>query len=79
MVHLNWILAWFEALSRLRRNLEKSVVLLVERVENLDWLALELGCNVAFLPTTYLGVPLGAKHDFVTAWAGWRKDFPKGC
>ena len=35
MVFLSWILAWFEALSGLRINLEKSSLLLVGRVEGL--------------------------------------------
>ena len=57
--------------------MEKSVVLAVGRVENLDCLALELGCNVASLPTTYLGLPLGAKHYSVTVWDGVEERFRK--
>ena len=77
MVYLSWILAWFNALSGLRINLEKSVVLVVGRVDNLDNLALELGYNVASLPTTYLGLPLGAKHNSVTIWDGMEERFRK--
>ena len=46
---------WFEALSGLKINLSKSALLLVGSVENSQSLALELGCNVGSLPTTYLG------------------------
>ena len=50
----------FEALSRLRVNLEKSVIPPVGDVENLDQLACELGCRVETLLSTYLGLPLGS-------------------
>ena len=36
MVFLSWTLLCFEALSRLRVNLEKSVILPVGDVENID-------------------------------------------
>ena len=51
----------FEALSRQRANLEKSVIMSVGEVENIDRLASELGCRVRTLPSTYLGLPLGTK------------------
>ena len=60
MFFLSWILMCFEALSRLRVNLEKSVILPVGDVENLDQLACELGCRVETLLSTYLGLPLGS-------------------
>ena len=63
MVYLSWILAWFEALSGLRINLEKSCLLPVGRVENSENLAAELGCKIGSLPTVYLGLPLGAKNS----------------
>ena len=40
MTYLSWILAWFEALSGLRINLDKSSLLPVGRVENKENLAL---------------------------------------
>ena len=67
MVFLNWILAWFEALSGLKINLKKSSIMLVGAVENVDQLAFELGCKVGALPSTYLGLPLGARHNSTTA------------
>ena len=36
MVHLSWLLLRFEAILSLRINLEKSIVLAMEEVENLD-------------------------------------------
>ena len=63
MAYLSWILVWFEALSGLRINLDKSSVISVGRVDNIDRLALELGCKVGSLLTDYLGLPLGVKHN----------------
>ena len=63
LVHLSWILMWFEVLSELKINLGKSVIFLVGRVENPEILALELGYNVGSLQTTYLGLPFGANHN----------------
>ena len=51
---------WFEACSRLRVNLEKSELSPVERVHDIEDLALELGCKVGGLPSCYLGLPLRA-------------------
>ncbi|KAJ9700986.1 hypothetical protein PVL29_006356 [Vitis rotundifolia] len=38
------------------------------RVENLNDLVLELGCKVGVLPSSYLGLLLGAPFKFVAAW-----------
>ena len=43
---------WFEIISGLRINLDKSEILSVRKVENLEALALEFGCEVGRLPTT---------------------------
>ncbi|RVX06893.1 hypothetical protein CK203_015021 [Vitis vinifera] len=58
MVVLSWLLMWFEAISGLSINLNKSEILPVGRVENVEVLASELGCKVGSLPSTYLGLPL---------------------
>ena len=65
MRYLSWILMWFEAILGLRINLHKSELILVGGVENAKALAAELGCNVGSLPSSYLGLPLGAPHRFV--------------
>ena len=75
LVYLNWILMWFEALSGLKINLSKSALVTMGSVENLESLALKLGCKVGSLPTTYLGLPLGAKHN---STMGLRKNSRKG-
>ena len=61
---------WFEALSGLKINLEKSELIPVGRVSNVDYLADELGCKVGSLPTTYPGLPLGAHCKSVAVWDG---------
>ena len=77
MAYLSWILALFEALFRLRINLDKSSLLPVGRVENVERLALELGYKVGSLLTEYLGLPLGAKHKSISVWDGVEERFKK--
>ena len=77
MVNLSWLLLWFEAFSGLKINLEKSFVMEVGDVANLDDLALELGCTTATLPNTYLG--LGMRCNSLSVWdgMGWKRDSGK--
>ena len=57
---LSWTLMWFEAMSGLKINLNKSEIIPIGPVANVEELASELGCKVGSLPTSYLGFPLGA-------------------
>ena len=66
---------WFEAVLGLRINLEKSELILVGRVENIDDFALDFGCRVGSLPSTYLGLPLGALFKSVIVWDGVEERF----
>ena len=75
MVYLSWILAWFKALSGLRINLDKSSLLPMGRVDNAERLATELGCKIGLLPTYYLGMPLGVKHNSLEVWDGVKERF----
>ena len=77
MVFLSWILMWFEALLGLKINLDKSKILLVGRVENVEDLTFELGCKVGALPSSYLRLPLGAAHKSVVVWDGVEERFQK--
>ena len=65
---LSWILMWFEALSGLKINLNKSEIFPVGSVENVSDLAVELGCGIGSLPSSYLGLPLGASHKALGVW-----------
>ena len=55
LMYLGWILMWFEAFFGLRISLSKSEIIPVGTVSNVETLAIELGCVVGSLPTTYLG------------------------
>ena len=61
---------WFEAASGLRINLAKSEILPVGGVEEFEELAVELGCRLGSLRSTYLGLPLGAPHKSLSVWDG---------
>ena len=63
-------MAWFEAASDLRINLDKSILIPVGEVEDIEEMAVELGCKVGLMPTVYLGLPLGAHHKAVSIWDG---------
>ena len=66
--YLSWIQMWFEALSRLKMNLNKSEIIPIGTVDNVEELSSELGCKVGSFPTSYLGLPLGAKHKALGVW-----------
>ena len=65
LTYFSWLLMWFKVVSGLRINLEKSELIPVGRVENMDDLAWDFGCRVGSLPSTYLGMPLGAPFKSV--------------
>ncbi|RVW62551.1 putative ribonuclease H protein [Vitis vinifera] len=77
LTHLSWLLMWFEAASGLRINLDKSELIPVGRVENMDDLAWEFGCKVGSFPSTYLGMPLGASFKSTSVWDGVEDRFRK--
>ena len=63
LAYLNWTLLWFEVISGLKINLDKSLILSVGDVVNLDVLAFELECRIGVPPFTYLGLPLGTRQN----------------
>ncbi|KAJ9674047.1 hypothetical protein PVL29_023542 [Vitis rotundifolia] len=77
MTFLCWLLMWFKAISGLRVNLDKSELIPVGRIENVEELAEKLGCKVGRLPFTYLGMPLGAPFNSTAAWDGIKERFRK--
>ena len=44
---------------------------------DLEELALVIGCKGGMLPTTYLGLPLGAPYNSLVAWDGGEERFHK--
>ncbi|RVX13202.1 Protease Do-like 1, chloroplastic [Vitis vinifera] len=59
----------------LKINLEKSELIPVGRVHDIEDLALELGCKVGGLPSCYLGLPLGAPFKSMAVWDGVEERF----
>ena len=49
-------------------NLDKSELILVGNVDNLNALAIGLGCRTCDLPSSYLGLPQGPSYKFVAIW-----------
>ena len=68
LAHLGCIIMWFEALLGLKINLGKSEIFPIGGRENAEAFTVELGCKAGTLPTTYLGLPLGAPHKSVGIW-----------
>ena len=77
LMYLGWTLMWFEAYSGLKINPSKSEIILVGKVDNVEMLASELGCGVGSLPTTYLGLSLGALHRAMGVWDTIEERFRK--
>ncbi|RVW27576.1 hypothetical protein CK203_097514 [Vitis vinifera] len=75
--YLSWLLMWFEACSELKVNLEKSELIPVGRVNDIEDLALELGCKVGGLPSNYLELPLGAPFKSEVVWDSVEERFRK--
>jgi hypothetical protein len=70
LAYLRGIFLLFEVASRLKVNLAKSMLIPVGNVQQVDYLASILGCEVAFLPFEYLGLPLGAPNNASHIWDG---------
>ncbi|WMV32487.1 hypothetical protein MTR67_025872 [Solanum verrucosum] len=60
--HLRAILTIFEGISGLYVNLHKRFLYPGKYVYNMQLLAENLGSQVEYLLTKYLGMPLGSKH-----------------
>lgn len=75
VLYISWILLCFEALSGLKVNFERSAIFPVGEVSNISLLAGELVCKVGRIPTTYLGLPLGAMYNVVLMWEGIEERF----
>ena len=66
--YLRCILLLFEALSGLKVNISKSALIPVGEVPNVHDLARFFGCGVEHLPSSYLGLPLGASYKSIAVW-----------
>ena len=77
LIYLSWLLMWFEAILGLRINLEKSELIPIGRVENIEDFSLDFDCRVGSLPSTYLGLSLGAPFKLVSMGDGVEERFRK--
>ena len=77
ITYLSWLLIWFEAFLGLRVNLDKSKLIPMGKVENIDGLATVFDSKIDSLPSSYLDLPLGAPFKSMVAWDGVEKRFHK--
>ena len=56
--------------SKLNINIDKSEIISVGEVEEMEEMAAELGCKVGSVPSVYLGLPLGAPNKNTSMWDG---------
>jgi hypothetical protein len=70
LCYLRVLFLCFEAVSGLKVNFAKFVLVPVGYVDNVDSLADILGCGVSSLPLQYLGLPLGASFKAKSIWDG---------
>ena len=68
LLYIRMVRSCFEAVTGLRVNMAKSVMVPVGEVGNITLLADCLDYRVGALPLTYLGMPLGAPYKTVSVW-----------
>jgi hypothetical protein len=66
--YLRVLLVCFEAVSGLKVNLAKSLLVPIGNVDNVVKLASILGCSISSLPLKYLGMPFGTLHKATFTW-----------
>lgn len=85
--YLHLVLLFFQMVSGLQINIAKSKILPVSVVANIDSLASSFGCKIASLPSSYLGLPIGAPFKNKATWnqlsrnsnGAWRDGKNKCC
>ena len=68
LLYTRMVLIFFEAIIGLKVYVGNSEILPLGEVGNLDALAHILCCKVGSLPTSYLGMPLGAHYKDSSIW-----------
>ena len=61
----------------LKINLNKSEIIPIGPMDNMEELASGLGCKAGSFLTSYLGLPLGAKHKALGVWDSIEERFRK--
>ncbi|RVW67639.1 putative ribonuclease H protein [Vitis vinifera] len=75
--YLGWTFMWFEAILGLKVNLNKTEAIPVGEGIPMESLAAVLGCKIGSLPTSYLGLPLGAPYKSIRVWDAVEERFRK--
>ena len=75
--YLSWVFLWFEVIFDLKVNRDKSKVILLGRIESLEDVVSMMGYRVGKLPTSYLGLPLGASFKSSRVWDAMKERFRK--
>ena len=78
MIHIGWLLMWSKVLLKLKINLEKSELILIGRVVNVEEITCEIGCKVGELLSIYLDLPLSSHFKLVVPGDGVEECFHKG-
>ena len=68
----------FEAISSLKVNLDKSELIPMGEVSNIEDLTRVVGCKVGSLPSTYLDLHLGASFKSLQMWDAMDERFQNG-
>lgn len=74
MRYLSWVFLWFEAISNLKVNRDKSEAIPVGRLDSWKNVALVMGCRVRKLPTSYLGLSLAPHSSLQGYGMQWRRE-----
>ncbi|RVW76644.1 putative ribonuclease H protein [Vitis vinifera] len=75
--YLSWTFMWFEAISGLKVNPSKTEAIPVGEGILMEILASVSGCKIGSLPTSYLGLPLGAPYKSTRVWDAVEERFRK--
>ena len=61
----------------MRINLDKNELIPMGKVDNVEELVFEFDCKMGSLPSSYLGLPLGAPFKSMSTWDGVEEMFCK--
>lgn len=78
MVHLSYLLMWFEVILGVKNNIEKNELILVGMVDNVEEVVNELRCKVGQLLYTYLGFHCVLLLNQWQFRMGWKNGFALG-
>ena len=72
-----WILICFKLVSGLKINLQKSEIIPIGNMEDVNRATSLFGCKVGKFPTSYLGLPLEAPNKLCGVWDSIEQRFKR--